>query len=194
MLARLQRETKTCHAAADEDRLAILASAPTLPVYRQFLTRIHGFEGPVEATLARAPQLDEWIDVRGRTQLRLLRADLAALGVLDPARLPRCANVPPFEEPAAALGWIYVLERNARLHGVIERHLRGALPEPMKQAGSYLGGRARSAGVRWRELGDTLDRLARSLYLADAIVQAARAAFRVQHGWYAQAAPTQRVA
>ena len=194
MLARLQRETKTCHAAADEDRLAILASAPTLAMYRQFLARIHGFEAPVEVALVRTPDVDDWIDVRGRTQLRLLRADLAALGILDPARLPRCTSVPALAEPAAALGWAYVLERNARLHGVIERHLRAALPEPMKHAGSYLGGQARSAGLRWRELGDTLDRLARTLHLADAIVNAARAAFRVQHGWYTLAAPSQRVA
>ncbi len=190
MLARLKRETVASHRAADDDRMSIMVAAATPATYLAFLSRIYGFEAPVESALAMASGLDEWLDVRGRTQIKLLRADLAALGVLDPAKLPRCTSVAPFRNAAfALLGWLYVVERNTLLHGVIERHLRSRLPRELQLAGSYLASRERSAGARWRELGDAMDRVAKAPRIADHIVAAARAAFRGQHGWYQLAIP-----
>lgn len=183
MLVKLKRETESWQRAADTDRLAVMSATPA--TYRTYLARIWGFEAPVEAALAMTVGLEDWIDLRARTNHKLLRADLAALGVIDPTHLPRCPNVFPFRGPAHALGWIYVLERNTLLHGLLDRTLRQRMPDQMKLAGSYLGMQARSAGERWRELGEALDKQARRPPSGDAIVAAARSAFRAQRAWYA---------
>jgi heme oxygenase len=189
MLARLNRETQHHHLLADNDRLAMLGSAPDREGYTSFLARVYGFEAPVEAALRRTEHLHEWIDLRDRAHPRLLRADLQALGVADPNQLPRCSMVLPFRHPAEALGWAYAVERNTLLHGVIERHLRGRMPGVLERAGSYLIGRQRSNALRFRDLGAALDRMAKDAACAERIVDGARAAFRAQHGWYDVALP-----
>src|SRR5258706_12085559 len=181
MVSRLDRETEPYHHAADSDRMSIMTPGSSPASYLSFLSRIYGFEGPVEAALAMTPRLDTMLDLRGRTRIRLLRADLFALGIVDAATLPRCPSVFPFRHAAAALGWTYAIERNRRLHGIIERHLDDALPD---QPRGYFAVRDRSAGERWRELGDALDRIGRVPAIGDQIVLAARSAFRCQHSWY----------
>ncbi len=189
MVSRLDRETEPYHHAADSDRMSIMTPGSSPASYLSFLSRIYGFEGPVEAALAMTPRLDTMLDLRGRTRIRLLRADLFALGIVDAATLPRCPSVFPFRHAAAALGWTYAIERNRRLHGIIERHLDDALPD---QPRGYFAVRDRSAGERWRELGDALDRIGRVPAIGDQIVLAARSAFRCQHSWYQLSIPQRR--
>lgn len=194
MLGRLSRETKPYHQAADNDRLSMLGAAADRGRYAAFLSRVYGFESPLEAALLLTDGLDPWLDTRDRGHLRLLRADLQALGMTDPNALPRCSTVMPFRHPADALGWVYAVERNTLLHGLIERHLRTRLGDALKVAGSYLAGQQRSNGQRIRDLGNAMDRLAKDPGCGDRIVAAAKAAFRAQHNWYDVAAPRQRVA
>lgn len=195
MLSRLNRETQPHHGVADNDRLAMLGNSADRERYASFLTRVYGFEAPVEAALLLTDGLDPWLDLRDRAHLKLLRADLQALGISDPNQLPRCSTVFPFRHPAEALGWVYAIERNTLLHGVIERHLRSRMPDVLKSAGSYLAGQQRSNGLRLRDLGAAMDRMARQAGCADRIVHGARAAFRAQHGWYEVAVrPRLRVA
>jgi heme oxygenase len=194
MLARVKRETEPCHGAADADRMAVMSTTLAPASYVAFLSRIYGFEAPVEGALGLTQSLDVLFDLRGRTQIRRLRSDLIALGIFDPSALPRCTTVFPFREVPIALGWMFVLERNSLLHGLIERHLRVRLPEWLALAGTYLAAQERSAGTRWRELGEAMDRVGRNPHDADQIVYAARMAFRAQHGWYRQTGSLQRTA
>lgn len=189
MLARLSRETKPHHLAADNDRMAMLGAGADPALYAAHLKRIYGFEAPVETALAMTAGLGDWIDLRDRGHLRLLRADLQSLGVTDPNTVPRCTAVPSFRDVAEALGWIFAVERNTLHHGTIERHLRGRMPSVLRSAGSYLAGQHRSNGQRIRDLGNAMDRLAKDSTLAQRIVAAAKAAFRTQHGWYDVAVP-----
>lgn len=194
MLSRVNRETRQYHPLADNDRLALLATGADRARYANLLSRIFGFEAPLEAVLLMSTGLEQWLDLRDRGHLRLLRADLQSLGVVDANRLPRCTSVFPFRHPAEALGWVYVIERNTLLHGVIERHLRTRMPDVMKTAGSYLAGQQRSNGLRLRDLGAAMDRMAKDPACADRIVSGAKAAFRSQHSWYEAALPRRRVA
>lgn len=195
MLCRLNRETKQYHQTADNDRLAMLAASADRPQYTAFLSRVYGFEAPFEAALLMTDELDRWIDLRDRGHLRLLKADLQVLGLTDPNALPRSRSIFPFRHPADALGWIYAIERNTLLHGLIERHLRSRLGDVLKVAGSYLAGQQRSNGQRIRDLGAAMDRMASDKASADRIAAAAKAAFRAQHNWYEVAhLPRQRVA
>lgn len=189
MLARLNRETQHHQRIADSDRLSMLGAAADPAGYTSFLARIHGFESPIEAALFLTDGVEQWLDLRDRVHRRWLRADLRALGVTDANLLPRCSTVFPFRHPADALGWVYAVERNTLLHGVIERHLRGRMPDVLATAGTYLAGQQRSNGLRLRELGAAMDRMATNDARARRIVNGARAAFRAQHAWYEVAVP-----
>lgn len=194
-LARLEEETHVHHAAADSDRLSLLTSPPTIEAYRRFLASVYGFESPVESAVQMTPGLEDVLDLRGRAGPKLLRSDLSALGVRDPGELERCTSVFPFRGAAEALGWLYVIERDAMLHGILLRHLELRLGDPFARACAYLASNERAAGVRMRELGRALGVVARTPKVADRVVEAARAAFRCQRAWFARGfVPRVRVA
>jgi heme oxygenase len=181
VLARLHRETRLCHPDADADRMAVMTPAITPVAYRAYLVRIYGFEAPVDDLLARS-DVAAYLDMSTRTRRSLLEADLAALGLPDTRQLPRCEVTQPLASVAVAFGWVYVLERNSLVHGIVERYLHNRLPSPMLLAGSYL---REAHELRWRELGRALERFAGHDEAAiDAIVYGARFAFRSQRSWY----------
>ena len=111
VLTQIDEETRARHAEADTQRLAIMTEPATPRLYRRFLLRLHGFESPVELALQSTPALADLIDLRARLHSRLLRSDLAALGIVDLTRVTRCAAVPRFRHVLEALGWMYVIER-----------------------------------------------------------------------------------
>jgi heme oxygenase len=188
MLERLKRETSQHHLAADHDRLSIIGTRSDVGRYAAFLSRIYGFEAPVESALAMTKGVDELVDLRARSHIRLLRADLAALGVVDPSTLFR-ASVVGFRDLTDALGWMYVVERNTLLHTVLERHLRSRFPDMLRTAGSYL---AAHSGDRMHELGIAITRAARSISAAERVVVGAQTAFAAQHAWYEVVAPSRQ--
>jgi heme oxygenase len=167
-----------------------MTSVVTTELYRNFLSRVFGFEAAVETALGMTPGLDEVVDLRSRVHLRLLKSDLTALGVSGTSQMPRCRGVLPFQSCTQALGWMYVIERNFLLHGILRRHLEMRLPAQLAIAGSYLAGNERAVGTRMRELGAVLDAVASPLWVADEVVAAAHTAFRCQHGWFAEAVPS----
>jgi heme oxygenase len=185
MLVRLEIETHVHTPSADADRL-VLFDDSSVPAYRQFLSRVYGFEAPVEEALARTNGLDPQIaTLHAFTQL--LHADLRVLGLTDPqiGRLARCA-VPELKSPAPALGWLYVLERNTLLHGLIRRHVARRIPKEMASAVSYLSMYEGKPGTRCRTLGTVLDSFARhTAFVPGQIVSAAHEAFRTQRHWFA---------
>jgi heme oxygenase len=186
MLTRLKRNAQSEHVAANIDRLSPLHVHASKDTYRDFLVKVHGFEAPVEASLAMTPGIASVIDVRARSHLDLLRADLGALGIHDWSRLPQCRLVPRFQSVGEALGWIYVVEHNALLHGQVRRHVTKHLA-PL--ADSYLAAGERAGSARLQDLGAYLDRFARDPDVARQVVDSVKAAFRRQRQWFVQAVP-----
>jgi heme oxygenase len=186
MLRRLDYLTHQHHAASDAERIALLRPSATRALYGEYLTKLYGFEQPIESatsTLARSLAC-------ARPRARMLRADLLALGR---ARVPLAPRPQP-RTVAEALGWCYVVERGRLLHGVLHRHLSVVLPEEIEIAGSYLASHAGGAGVRWHELGEVLDRVATTPAIVERVVVAAHSAFRRQRLWFHQAALASRAA
>lgn len=183
MLVRLALETRAHHAAADADRLELLEN-PTSARYRTFLEAVYAFETRYERLLIQTPRLEPRI-IRGCTRTHLLRADLRALGT-DEAVLakPPVPVIPAFRSEAQALGWVYVVERNTLLHGLLRRHLWRVLPRDIARAGSYLAALA-SPGTHYRELGLDIDAAA-ARTAPSVIVDAASEAFAGQRLWFVQ--------
>jgi heme oxygenase len=188
MLAKLKRETQGQQVAADDGRLEPLRSTSTQASYTSYLARIYGFESPIETAFLASRELGKLVDLRWRSQVRLLKCDLAALGIIDATRLP-VTPAPPFGSVTDAFGWMYVVEQSAVLHGQLRRHFARWLPQQVATAGCYLLGGERAVGKRLCELGTALDAYAASPDIATKIVDAARAGFRRQRLWFGQSLP-----
>ncbi|MBA3500680.1 MAG: hypothetical protein H0T65_09920 [Deltaproteobacteria bacterium] len=185
MLLRLALETKPHHATADADRLTLLEDdVPTVERYRTFLEAVYGFESRYEQALIQTPDLAPRV-VRECTRVALLRNDLRSLGATT-RDLQSLAGplVPRFPHEAHALGWVYAVERNTLLHGLLRRHLCRALPRTLEHAGTYLGAYT-SPGARYRELGVDLEAGARRAN-PSLIIAGANEAFGCQRLWFAR--------
>jgi heme oxygenase len=185
-LTRIDDETRARHADADAQRLSLTLQPATAARYRRFLLRLYGFEAPVEAALHTTPGIADLFDVRARLHTRLLRADLASLGIVDLTHAPRSRSTPPFSDVLEALGWIYVIERGRMLSSMLLRHIEQTMPALAATTTSYLRAE-RSAGTRMRELAATFDSVVRSDAEVDRVLAAAHGAFRAQSHWYSDA-------
>lgn len=188
MLSKIKRETQSQQAAADEGRLAPLRSTSTAPSYTSYLARVYGFEAPIETAFQASRELRNLVDLSWRSQVRLLKSDLAALGVVDATTLPT-TPVPTFSTVMDALAWMYVVEQSAVLHGQLRRHFSRWLPQQLAGAGCYLLGGERAVGTRLSELGAALDRHAATPEIATKVVDTARAVFRRQRLWFGVSMP-----
>ena len=181
MLLRLGLETQQHHAVADADRIALMEAASPAD-YRAHLARIHGFEAPVEQALTSI--LDAHI-VRERTKAHWLRRDLHALGMTtaDVDYVPQCTV--RIASETQALGWLFVLERQTLLAGLIRRQLEHRFGAEVGDATSYLSAYGDSPGARFRSLCEVLDQYAAEQAVNPTLIVAgASEAFRCQRQWY----------
>lgn len=183
MLGRLDSETRHVHPQVDGPWLDLLSPNLTRAGYRDHLMVVHGFEAPVEAAVALTPNVRSVLRLRERARSGSIAQDLLALG-LSPqkvAHLPYCAHIEPFQDPAEALAWLYVVERATLLHAAILRQVAarlGAIPS------AYLSAYEGVVGARWLGLGHALDTVATTPEMAARIVGAAHDAFACQRDWY----------
>lgn len=174
-LVRLELETAAYHADADRAWLQLLLPFITPAQYAEQLARAYAFEAPLEAALAYTPHVTSLIGPRARS--RLLAHDLFALDYPATRITPRL--IAPFPSVSQALGWLYVTERTARLHEMVRKNVAARLAGAPTE---YLDDP--DAAQRWDELGDILDRVARTPRIADQVIHAAHAAFRCHGDWY----------
>jgi heme oxygenase len=182
MLARLIRATREQAAAADTARTSL--GLPTNRAeYIGWLSRIYGFEVPIESAFAMTDGIFETVDLRSRRRSRLLKSDLRVLGVANPGKLRALRSPPRFRSTCEALGWMYVVDRSALLHGVLQRHV-AQLPSELAKATSYLTNGGRGVGPRLVELGIALDDAVQTPEQVDQVIEAARLAFTEEQRWF----------
>jgi heme oxygenase len=174
-LLRLELETHAYHRDADRAWLRLLAHDVTRATYTDQLARAYRFEAPLEAALACTSHVPSLFGTRCRSCR--LADDLAALDIPVARLAPRV--IAPFPSLSEALGWLYVVERSARLYDMVERNIRTRLPGAPT---SYVDDL--SALTRWNMLGETIDRIARTPRIRDQILHAAHDAFRTALDWF----------
>jgi heme oxygenase len=175
-LARLEAETHAYHRDADAVWLALLAPRLTRGEYAAQLSRAYGFEQPLEAALRYTSHVASMLAPRQRAPL--LECDLATLA--EPPPLSRCW-IAPFTSVAQAFGWLYAVERSARVLSMVCGNVLATRPD-LQLATMYLDDSA--AQARWRALGVALDRIARGPRIEDPLVAAAHTAFHTVLDWY----------
>jgi heme oxygenase (biliverdin-IX-beta and delta-forming) len=182
LLQHLQAETELFHADADKDGVHLLGPVSASD-YLRFLVRTHGFVTPVERSILASANLEQHIDTRRFHKHELLRRDLLTfrLSPDEIDRLPQ-ATIPLFDRPEAALGWAFVIERGARGHSNLFRHLAMAIPGEVAFTSSYLKCYFGSVGEMWRSFGTALERFADPTSRSR-LVEAAKSAFRTLRQW-----------
>jgi len=183
-LLRLNLETQSHHAAADQLWSPLLVPNVTKWQYVARLAMVYGFEAPLEAALAYTPNLRLAIDLRVRIRAGLVAQDLIVLGLTagEVADLPQCFPMAPFGSPLEALGWLYVSERTTLQHDAVRRNVVGRLPET-RNATEYLSVYDGIVGLRWQELGAAFDRFVRTERALDEVISGAHAGFRTLAAW-----------
>jgi heme oxygenase len=188
-LSRLVFEaTSQHHASADEARLAAMNVA-SRSEYRALLLRIYGLESSIEHALLQVRDMDP-VFLEPRLRSMLLRQDLRALGLLevDIGSVAYTANL-SIESGAHALGWMFVLERQMLVSGLIKRELDRALGDELDGATSYFSAYGDRPGAKYRAFTEDLSRQA-SRHLPRAITAGVVDAYRAHRQWYGiRAAP-----
>ena len=183
-MRRLDDETRDLHATVDSYWLDLMAAGVTKDAYRKQLVRTYGFEAPLESALAYTKHL-VIADRRESSRSGLIAQDLLALG-MPPSRvtaLRQCPQIAPFDDPAEALGWKYVVERPTHLHSAIKRNILARVADSAN-ALSYLSAYDGVAAARWQQLGALLDSVATRPGAQEKLIDAAKAAFACMAAWY----------
>jgi heme oxygenase len=185
MMERLAAETAPHHAACDEARLALM-NVTSRAAYRASLLRIYGFESSVERAVLRMRDLDPAF-VEHRLRSIRLREDLRALGLteVEIGCAAYTANI-CVESSAHAIGWLFVLERQMLVAGVIKRQLERVRGDSIHNAVAYLSSYGDKPGSRFRAFTEDVTKLARR-HPPRMIVAGAVDAFRAQRQWYGTA-------
>jgi heme oxygenase len=180
LLARLEHETRAFHHEAEQPWLSLVSPALTRSRYGAQLARAYGFAEPLENALSSMRSLT--FSITARAHARLIAHDLFALDYGALRSLPKC-EIPTLTTVGSAAGWLYAIERSARLYPMIAGHVRERLPH-LTNACTYLDDPR--AEQRWKHIGIALEHLAQTSMMAAEIVESAHAAFRALTAWYAE--------
>ena len=163
-LERLRRATRFHQCVTDADRLALVGKSPNLAAYVGYLTKMYGFETPLESALSL------------RLDSARLGIELGALGypMSNVAVLPQCA-LPALDGEAEALGWQFVSEANRSGHQMFRTYLSRSLPAVLRGS-AILIAPVMSADVQ--QLEAKLDRMQ-----LEPVIEAATRAFDCLHAW-----------
>jgi len=191
ILARLRTETRPEHEAI-EAALELTSETLTREAYRRTLERFYGFYRPLEAGLG---EIGGWtergIDLTQRQKTPLLEVDLRALGVVRPAALPVCTDLPPHGTVSAAFGCLYVME-GATLGGqIITKAVEKSLGVTAETGGRFFNGYGDRTGPMWQGFRTAVTAFAVTVGDQDEVVAAARATFISLHRWIVAEGNTQ---
>lgn len=178
---RLRRETADAHARL-ETGLRLTDPGLSLDRYRAVLEGFYTFLRPWERRVEAA--LGDPDFTRPRRRAHLLADDLAALGAAPGrvAALPDCPLLPPVDDPARALGSLYVLEGSTLGGQVVSRHLESILGLTDGRGYSFFRGHGAETGAMWRRFGERLAAFS-APGRDDGVVEGARSTFEALERW-----------
>ncbi len=181
LLEALRKGTALLHVAL-EKRLPFFSERLDADGYQRLIQAYYGFYQPMEAALYDSGLIPDGFDQALRVKTPTLVSDLHALG-LAPDALPRCANLPPLDTPAACLGAMYVLE-GATLGGqVLRREMQQRLGINAENGGAFLNVYGVETGRRWKDFLDYLGRIPLDTPTRQHAVDAARSTFSCFEQW-----------
>ena len=185
-LRELLRRTKSHHADADLVQLQLLGRVDTLESYRKHLTKLYGFQRPLQSFFTTTPELSG-SGLAHPMRLITLRDDLLALGVAptELTTMRGCTMALAGADFPRTLGWFFVAERMTLLSTLILRKLKRRLPAQLFDATTtYMAACSSQSGTRWVQLGSLLDRRACHDDVLDRVEAGAHEAFECQRSWF----------
>lgn len=192
-LTLLDRETRTLHGEADRGWVRLRRDGNTTrDDYLHQLTSTYGFESSYEAACSYTPGVGQAIDLRGRWRSGLLAQDLLTLGcTAHDLEATRYCFLPPFQDAAEALAWMYVVERPTMIHEEVRDDLVSRFVD-LARATTYLSAFHGAVSKRRAELGIALDQLCVADKVCKRVVDAATAGFHALIEWQRTSNPPLR--
>ena len=192
-LALLDREMRARHVEADQGWVRLLRdSSTTRDDYLHQLAVTYGFESTYEAACSYTPGVGQAIDLRGRWRSGLIAQDLLTLGcTAHDVEAMRCYSLPPFQDAAEALAWMYVVERPTLIHEDVGEELVSRFVD-LARAMTYLSAYEGAVSKRRTELGIALDQLCVSDKVCKRVIEAAGAGFHALIEWQRTSNPALR--
>lgn len=181
---RLDEQTRHLHAEMEGEATALL-QGKTPGEYQRYLARTYGFIAPLERCLLDTPELGPYLDDRRLRKHLLIEHDLQTLGLrsLELQSIPQCMWIPWFDNPYAALGWAYIIERTTLEHPTLFRHLATVLPGEGAFAASFLKVYAGSTHEMWQSFADGIELATSSPRSFELILDGARSGYRYFKRW-----------
>jgi heme oxygenase len=179
----LRAHTRAAHERLD-DRLARFDWLATPETYAAMLERFYGFYVRAEPQLAAIAAALPGLDLERRRKVPLLVADLTHLGRTPQQlrALPRVGQMPRVDDPARALGALYVVE-GATLGGkLIEQAVEQRLGLDRTTGTAFFGAYGADDARQWKRFGTVLEREAIERGSAD-MCEAAGETFAVLDAW-----------
>lgn len=181
-LSELKARTADLHRQIESvPLLARLTSGADFTEYRALLLRYWSYYQPFEEKLAALPWFEAGIDFEARRKTEFLEADLDALGFDGErrGRTPRCAALPPCEDLADGLGYLYVLEGSTLGGQFLKRAVSALGPRPVRFFDAY----GAQTGAMWSAFRHALTDYVASHGESEAIIEGARTAFLSLQNW-----------
>lgn len=182
-LSRLDEATAGWQSVIELPWIRLALPTSTRAEYCSTLIRTYGFVAPLECACRYTPHLDRAIETRALTRSGLLAQDLLSLD-LSPSHvthLPQCYWITPFRDVPEALGWLYVVYRQARILGQY-RHRIAQHDSRIAEASTYIAAVGHRAVDQWHAYERLIDRLSAH---EDQIVAAALIACASLERWNA---------
>ncbi|MBS0374642.1 MAG: biliverdin-producing heme oxygenase [Proteobacteria bacterium] len=168
-----------------ERRLDVAARFGSLPAYREHLRGMWGFCAGIESRLPAEVLSGVLPDYGRRRKLPPLTRDLLALEECQEAigRLPVCGQVPAADDPASALGCLYVLE-GASLGGqVLLPVVRERIGVDADRGAEFLAAYGTETPAMWQRFGAVVDEACAGGEARERAVDAAQATFAALEHW-----------
>jgi heme oxygenase len=181
LLSRLDEATANWHPVVELPWIRLALPSSTRAEYCATLIRTYGFVAPLECACRYTPHLDRAIETRALTRSGLLAQDLLSLDLspTDLTHVPQCYWISPFRDVPEAIGWLYVLYRQARVLGNY-RHRITEHDRRIDDASSYIAAVGQRASAQWSAFENLIERLSAH---DDEIVAAALVAFASLERW-----------
>jgi heme oxygenase len=189
LLPRLRKATSRPHPSL-ERWLALTAGDLSPAAYVDVLVGSYGIVVPWEAAVRRVDWPELQAQFADRWRAGALAADLAYLGITDPATVAVCRSLPVLEGRGRVLGSCYALEGSKLGMQVVSRHLEAALGLTGGAGYSFFVGQgAVATSVRWRAFVDWMDEQAGGVDAVadDEVVVGAVETFAALDNWFGAA-------
>jgi heme oxygenase len=151
LIEKIRQQTRPNHEALEHAMSPFIMQVSNVNEYARLLRFFYGYFKPVQRAIDQALDREKLPDYDQRRKPEWILRDLQDLGEKDHAGIPLYTEAPSVNDPAEAIGALYVLEGSSLGGKVICNIIAGNLGIPDKKGLSFFYGYGPAAAVKWKD-------------------------------------------